>query len=106
VITFTDEEGNFVRDIEVFPGNRQIVTNLETGKALTFVTNGPLFFALNPDGSGSVTITGPSLGLPVTSGQGLFWMSGRFVLEFDAEGNETSIDFNGRMVDVCALLAA
>jgi hypothetical protein len=42
----------------------------------------------------------------VTSGQGLFWMSGRFVLEFDAEGNETSIDFNGRMVDVCALLAA
>jgi hypothetical protein len=106
ITTFSDMDGNIVRQIQVFPGNRQALTNLETGKTRSYVTNGPLFFDINPDGSGSLTIAGPSLGLQVTGEPGMFWTAGRFVLTFDADGNTTSIDFQGRVIDVCAELAA
>jgi hypothetical protein len=105
VSTFTDDEGNVTRQDLHFPGNKQVLTNLDTGKTLTFPTNGPGFFEFNPDGSGSLTVTGPSVGLVVGEEPGLFWSAGRYVETFDAEGNITSIEFNGHVEDVCAQLA-
>jgi hypothetical protein len=106
VITFTDDDGNVTRQNLFFPGNKQVLTNLATGKTLTFPTNGPGFFEFNPDGSGSLTATGPALGFQVGDEPGLFWTAGRYVETFDADGNTTSIEFKGHVEDVCAQLAA
>lgn len=107
VTTFTDEDGNVVRQILIFPGNRQSFTNLVTGESIGVPTNGPGFWQFNPDGSSSLTGTGPWAwgSNPVTGEPGIFWTTGRFVANFDSAGNQSSIDLTGRIVDLCAEIA-
>jgi hypothetical protein len=107
-MTFTDKEGDVVKELLVFPANKQVFTNLDTGTSVTVVTTGPGHFHFNPDGSGFLKVTGHSAWLadPVTGEPGIFLTEGRFLLTFDAEGTPTSVDLTGHRVDVCAQLAS
>jgi hypothetical protein len=107
VESFTDEEGNLVRQIFTSPGLRETLTNLDTGKTVVLNIEGPGFLDLNPDGSSSFTGTGPYLFLfdPFKLTPGLFYAAGRFVISFDANGNR-SFEIVGTIRDVCAELAA
>ena len=107
VLSFTDEEGNLVRQISLAPGLRETLTNLDTGKTVVVNIAGPGHLDLNPDGSRSFTGTGPFLFYfdPFTLGPGLFYSAGRFVIARDANGNRT-FEIVGTITDVCAELAA
>jgi hypothetical protein len=104
VTSFSDEGGNVVRQILVFPGNSQSFTNLITGESIAVPTSGPGFWQFNPDDSSSLTGTGPWTWIPnpVTGDPGIFYTTGRFVATFDPAGNQTSFDLTGRIVDLCA----
>jgi hypothetical protein len=108
VQSFTDEEGNLVRQIVTAPGLRETLTNLDTGKTVVLNIEGPGVLDLNPDGSGSFTGTGPYLFFfhPSMLTPGLFFTTGRFVVTFDANGDRTSFESVGPITDVCAELAA
>ena len=67
--TFTDKEGDVVKELLVFPGNRQVFTNLDTDRSVTVATTGPGHFHFNSDGSGFLKVTG-SFGLACRSGNG------------------------------------
>lgn len=107
ITTFTDGEGTFVGQSFHFPGNRTVLTNLDTGESITISTTGPAFFRLASDGSASFKVTGrsPWVGHPITEAAGIFLIKGRILATFDADGNRTSIDFTGSVVDLCARLA-
>jgi hypothetical protein len=109
ITTFTDREGNFVAQNFHFPDNKTVFTNLDDpDKSVTVSTTGPAFFRLDPDGSATFEITGrsPWGGHPITEAPGIFLIEGRILATFDAEGNRTSIDFTGTVVDLCAQLAS
>ena len=108
VESFTDEEGNLVRQIFTNPGLRETLTNLDTGKTVVLNIEGAGFLDLNPDGSGSFTGTGGWFFFvhPATLTPGLFFTTGRFVNTFDANGHRTSFEMVGTITDVCAELAA
>jgi hypothetical protein len=108
VESFTDEEGNLVRQIFTAPGVRETLTNLDTGKTIVLNIEGPGSLELNPDGSGSFTGTGPYLFYfhPSMLTPALFYTTGRFVITFDANGDRTSFESVGPIIDVCAELAA
>ncbi len=105
--TFTDKTGDPVKLLGVFPGQTLTVTNLVTGKSITLVNAGS--FQARAEGDGSVTwrITGRGP-LPnfVTGEPGLWYLDGgRVLVTFDAEGNLTSVDTVGRVLDLCTQLA-
>ena len=108
LLSFTDDQGNLVRQIITGPGLTEILTNLDTGKTLVFHIPGPGFLDLNPDGSGTFTGAGPFFFFahPATRTPGLFYTTGRFVITFDANGDRTSFESVGPIIDVCAELAA
>jgi hypothetical protein len=107
LLSFTDDEGNLVRLINTNPGLRETLTNLDTGKTVVLNIEGPGVLDLNPDGSSSVTGTGPVLFYfdPFKLTPGLFYATGRFVIARDANGNRT-FEIVGTITDVCAELAA
>jgi hypothetical protein len=108
VESFTDDQGNLVRQIITAPGLRETFTNLDTGKTIVLNNEGPGVRVLNPDGSfRSFTGTGPFVFYfnPFTLGPGLFYATGRFVIARDANGNRT-FEIVGTITDVCAELAA
>jgi hypothetical protein len=102
VTTFTDGEGNPVMQHFHFPNNKTVLTNLDTRKSVTVSTTGPARFRVDPDGSSSFQVTGrsPWVGHPITEAPGIFLIAGRLLATFDAEGNHTSIDFTGKVVDL------
>ena len=106
VTTFTDKAGNVVKQIAIFPGNKQTVTNLDTGKSITVVATGPFHGRREPDGSSTVRVTGHGIfpGHPITEEPGIWYLSGRIFATLDAEENLTSIDYTGKLVDLCARL--
>lgn len=109
ITTFSDLDGNVVKVIAIFPGNKQVLTNLETGTSVTIPTTGPLIIRLNADGSGSSKSVGPwtfTIGHPITGEPGFFFTRGQVHFTFDAEGVTTSVKVFGHVVDVCAQLAA
>lgn len=85
------------------------VTNLDSGETVELNIPGPGFFS--PDGS-RLTGTGPWLlfgeagFLGPGSPAGVLFVSARFVLTFDSQGNVTSFTSNGHSEDICAALAA
>ncbi len=106
--TFTDREGNPVKQIGVFPGNTLTFTNLDTGGSITLVATGPFHVRAERDGSVTVTVSGhgPLLPNPITGEPGIWYLTGgRLVATFDADGNMTSIDLRGNLVNVCDQLA-
>jgi hypothetical protein len=107
VESFTDDEGNLVRQILTGPGLSETLTNLDTGKTIVLNAEGPGFRDFNPDGSTSFTGAGPTVFYfnPFTLGPGLFYATGRFVIARDANGNRT-FEIVGTITDVCAELAA
>jgi hypothetical protein len=106
--TFTDKAGNPLKLIGVFPGNTVTLTNLDTAKSVTLPATGSFQLRLNPDGSGSGKVTGHGAWLsnPVTGEPGIWYQSGQVSATLDAEGNTTSVTSTGKLVDLCAQLAA
>jgi hypothetical protein len=107
--TFTDKAGNPIRLLGVFPGNKLTLTNLDTGKSITVGATGSFQLRVEPDGSGSAMVTGQGAwpdGNPVTGESGIWYQSGRVSATFDAEGNTTSIESTGTLVDLCPQLAS
>ena len=106
--TFTDKAGNPVKLIGVFPGNTLTLTNLDTNKSITLGATGSFQLRANPDGSASAMVTGLGawFGNPVTGEPGIWYQSGRVSATLDAEGNTTSVDSTGNLVNLCARLAS
>lgn len=107
-MTFTDKAGNPVKLIAVFPGNTLTLTNLDTGKSIKLVSDGQFHAQLKRDGSGFILVTGhgPSIPNPITGEPGIWYLSGRLVAALDADGNPTSLRSTGKLVNLCAQLAA
>ena len=85
------------------------MTNLDTGKSITVGATGSFQLRVKPDGSGSAMVTGQGAwpdGNPVTGEPGIWYQSGRVSATFDAEGNTTSINSTGMLVDLCGRLAS
>jgi hypothetical protein len=106
--TFTDKAGNPVKLLGVFPGNTLTLTNVDTGKSITLVSDGLFHAQLKRDGSGFILVTGhgPSIPNPITGEPGIWYLSGRLIAAFDADGNPTSLHSTGKLVNLCAQLAA
>jgi hypothetical protein len=107
VIEWVKKDGT-TRRFEGFPQGRLTVTNLSTGKRITVNTAGTFHLTENPDGSLTAAGTG-NWGFPFDLETGepgfLLLYSGRWVFSIDAQGNE-SFRFDGRVIDLCAELAA
>jgi hypothetical protein len=105
-IEWVDKEGN-VRFIEASPQIKLASTNLDTGETITVNVSGPLHVTQNADGGFTAVETGlwGRLENPKTGEPGMFQSAGRRVISVDAEGNESD-QFVGRVVDLCAELAA
>ena len=104
--TFFDKAGR-VRLLGVFPGHTLTLTNLETGTSITVGAAGSFHLTLEPDGSGSAMVTGQGAwpGNPITGEQGIWYQSGRVSTSWDAQGNTTSLESSGTLVDLCPQLA-
>lgn len=93
------------REFHAFPNGRATLTNLVTERTLTVNIAGPFHFRVGADGSATLEGTGPSLFFLLFRGTpGITLLNGRFVLAFDAQGNETFSNV-GTSRDLCAELA-
>jgi hypothetical protein len=81
------------------------LTNLETGKTIAVNISGPLVVKVFSDGSVVLSDVGPWLFNEIPGLPGIFLSEGRVTITIDAAGNVTA-DGNGRLVDLCAALAA
>ena len=108
ITTFTDREGNVVKQIVVFPGNTLTLTNLDTGASITVVATGSFQGRLNRDGSITFMVTGhgPFVPNPITGAPGIWYLTGRARATVDADGNQTSVEIVGTLVDLCAQLGS
>jgi hypothetical protein len=100
--TFTDKSGAVVFELTTGP-LVVAVTNLETGESLHLNISGPGMFRVEKDGTATFTGTGPWLFFGFSPAEGLptfFLAEGKFVFE---NGTFTQV---GRLVDLCAALAA
>lgn len=110
VRTFTDREGNVVREITT--GTVQaIVTNLSTGKSVRLNISGPVFTRPHPDGAVTLTLRGRALvglfpGEVPSQPVRLFVNAGQVVLSLDPAGNIVQFRQVGHLEDVCAALAS
>jgi hypothetical protein len=102
----TPRVGNLVKQIAVFPANKQTLTNLATGRSIVVPATGAFHARRQPDGSAILRITGHGIfpGHPVTEERGLWYLSGRIFATLDADDNPTSIDVTGKLVDLCTRL--
>lgn len=105
--TFFDKAGNPVRLLGVFPGLTLTLTNLETGTSITLGATGSFQLTVEPDGSGSAMVTGRGAwpGNPITGEPGIWYQSGRVSTTWDADGDTTSLENTGTLVDLCPQLA-
>jgi hypothetical protein len=105
--TFTNNQGEVVRQIETYPGFRWILTNLDTGETFTAIIPGPLMLRFNADGTTTFKGTGPwgwGPTHPGTGEPGIFLLRGKISQFIDADGNVTS-SFTGHTVNLCEQLA-
>jgi hypothetical protein len=94
------------RVFDAFPNSRATLTNLDTGTSLTVNIAGPSHTTIGADGSITFVGTGTALFfLQFRGNPGITFFIGRFVLTFDAQGNETSFSTVGTSRDLCAELA-
>ena len=108
VQTFTDATGFVVRTTTTIPHYRAVLTNQATGNSMEVGAPGPEFVTFHSDGSRTRVGTGPWLWGAVhpTNGEpGLFLIQGRFVIEYDPAGNQTSVTFDGHAANLCTALA-
>ena len=85
------------------PGSRVTLTNLETGKQVTYVATGTIRLTESEDGELLLITTGRT----VLSDEniGILVPIGRFTLVIDEEGHFSQPTGKGRLIDVCARLA-
>ena len=104
---FFDKDGNLVRILGVFPCQTSTWTNLDTGKSITVSDAGAFHGWFEPDGSRRALITGHGPIPNFIIGQPGIWYldGGQIALTGDAEGNVTSVDVKGNLVDLCTRLA-
>ncbi len=108
-MTFTDRDGNPRKAIGVFPGNTVTLTNLDTGTSVTLPATGSFQLRAEPDGGASAKVTGHGAwpeGNPVTGESGIWYQSGTVRATFDADGNMTSVNNTGTLVNLCPQLAS
>ena len=107
VKTFTDASENPVKQIVSFPGNTMTFTNLDSGTSVTVMGTGSSQLRAAPDGSMSARAMGhgPFFPNPITGEPGIWYLSGHGKATLDPEGNVTSADLAGRLVDLCPRLA-
>jgi hypothetical protein len=106
--TFFDKAGNLVKLLGVFPGQTSTWTNLATGRSITVSDAGSFLLRLQPDGSGTLVLTGHGPVPNVLTGERGIWYlnGGQIRATGDANGNLTSVDIRGNVVDLCSQLAA
>ncbi len=92
-----------VREFHAFGGGFTMLTNLVSGKSITFNISGPGRFTFGADGSFELVGTGTSL-FAQEATPGIQWFKGRFDLRIDPQGNETFTTV-GAFKDMCAALA-
>jgi hypothetical protein len=86
------------------------VTNVETGKSLTYNINGPATITTTPDGGFAVDATGPNL-LYTTAANSypgvpqLAYTTGHVQFTVNGSGLTTSYHLSGKSTDVCAALS-
>ena len=85
------------------PGSRVTLTNLETGKQVTYVATGTIRLTESENGELLLITTGRT----VLSDEniGILVPIGRFTLFIDEEGHFPQPMGNGRLIDACAQLA-
>ena len=107
ITTWFDEAGNPVKQIVSFPGNRLTLTNLESGTSITVMATGSSQLRARPDGSTSARSMGhgPFFPNPITGEPGIWYLSGQGRSTVDPQGNVTSAELAGRLVDLCPQLA-
>ena len=108
ITTFTDKDGNPIKQIGTFPGNTLTLTNLDAGTSFTVVATGSFHVRIRRDGTGTVRVTGhgPFVPNPVTGEPGIWYLSGRAKATLDREGNVTSVAVSGQLVNLCGRLAS
>ena len=106
VTTFTDNDGNPVKQIVVFPGNRLTLTNADTGTSITVMGTGSSQLRAHADGSTTARAMGHGIFFPnpITGERGIWYLSGKGTAVIDANGDVTS-SLSGRLVDLCPQLA-
>ena len=85
------------------PGSRVTLTNLETGKQVTYVATGTIRLTESENGELLLITTGRT-GLS-DENIGILVPIGRFTLVIDEEGHFSQPMGNGRLIDACAQLA-
>ena len=106
--TFFDRAGEPVKQLSIFPNNRLTLTNLDSGTSITVVSTGSFHARAGADDSLSISINGHGpLPNDVAGGApGLWYLDGgRVFATFDSEGNMTSLDVTGHVVNLCDRLA-
>jgi hypothetical protein len=108
ITTWTDDAGSPVKQIVTFPGNTVTFTNMESGTSVTIMGTGSSQLRAEPDGSVSARSTGhgPFFPNPLTGEPGIWYLSGQGKATIDSQGNVTSADLAGRLVDLCPKLAS
>jgi hypothetical protein len=108
-ISYTDSQGA-LHDFQAAPQTKAMMTNVATGKTITFSTSGPGRFTFNPDGSLELVGTGnwiwghdPDINQSV-EGSGWFHTTGRFIVFIDVNGVETNT-LMGTSTNLCDELA-
>jgi hypothetical protein len=108
ITTFFDAAGNPVKQIVTFPGNTLTLTNRDSGTSVTVMGTGSSQLRAEPDGSTSARAMGHGVFFPnpLTGEPGIWYLSGQGKAIIDPQGNVTSADLNGRLVDLCPQLAS
>jgi hypothetical protein len=106
ITTFTDRDGNPVKQIVVFPGNRLTLTNVDTNTSITVMGTGSSQLRARSDGSTTARAMGHGVFFPnpLTGERGIWYLSGKGTALIDPSGNVTN-SLSGRLVDLCPRLA-
>jgi hypothetical protein len=105
--TFFDKAGVPVKLLGVFPGQTVTVTNLDTGTSMTLPDAGSFRLRAERDGSLKISITGHGpIPNDVTGQPGIWYLDGgQLIATLDGDGNVTSVETTGNLVDLCGPLA-
>jgi hypothetical protein len=108
ITTWTDDAGSPVKQIVTFPGNTMTFTNLDSGTSVTVMGTGSSQLRAAPDGSvsGRAMGHGPFFPNPITGEPGIWYLSGQGKATIDPQGNVTSAELAGRLIDLCPKLAS
>jgi hypothetical protein len=107
--TFTDKNGNVVRQLSAGKGFKLTFRNGTTGRTVTLPANGSVTHTtVNPDDTTTVTLTGHNVLIlfptDVPAGPTTTLYVGRVVFTVDANGVFTLQSTSGRKTDLCAQL--